>query len=276
MPRGLITRLLVEAEVRGKDSVGVAFRGQTTNYAYKQVGPPRDFVKDAFAQDVLGQMRRSNIGIAHTRRASPNMPIDEENAHPFNYWRYLFAHNGKVENWKEIKPELVDHFDGEVKRLEAEADNESTLEVARHCAKYVKGIQTDSMVLGPYIHSQDFSLIDGCMALVWMIGNEVYTFRSAKEAVGASIIWSMKKETSKKDDLPAVGLDQALTLVASTKEIVTQALEKLDPTEIEFDVKFIDIDEGQLYRLEPDRIVPIKRIPVHIAVEDTFSSEVVS
>jgi predicted glutamine amidotransferase len=119
LPRGFLSRLIIESGSRGKDSTGVAFYGKFKDKsdatfmgigAYKDAVEPIDFIQDDDVKKILSDARRSPAGIAHTRRASPGMPINSKNAHPFPYWNFYFAHNGRVENWKALKETLVEHF----------------------------------------------------------------------------------------------------------------------------------------------------------------------
>jgi predicted glutamine amidotransferase len=267
MPKGLLTRMLIRAELRGRDSVGLAYRLEGRNVSYRMAESASVFVADKDNSGILSEARRSLRGIAHTRRASPGMPINDRNAHPFTYWRYIFAHNGKVVNWLEIKSRLIEHFEQVAKRLE-EAGETAKAETAKYCVKYSRAITTDSMVLGPYIETRDFQSIAGCMGLVWMRENNVYTLRYAKEAVASTIIW---RYLQSEDGEPAD--DQVVTIVASTPYII-QAMEKVD--NIEFDMgSMIEFDQGKIYRVEPMGLECEGSVPMKEAIVDQYSSEAV-
>jgi len=319
IPKGLLTRMLIGAETRGKDSTGLAFRavedGKTCNLCYRHIVPARTFVD--IHKDFVGDARRSFRGIAHTRNASPGMPIDNSNAHPYVYpWenmgKYYFAHNGRIQNWKVIKAEQIEIYSRELNELISEfvaltasgekpmtaeevkvvltalakaerepvskeqdalkALAEDKFNAAQGIAarlRYVENATTDSMILGPCIENRDFSEVDGCMALVWMKADNVYTFRSAKEAVAATVVWKYKKPASGE---PAD--DQLVTIVASTKEIIEKSFDKIADA-VDSDIAFINYDEGRIYRLMPNTMVDEGRVPVHQAIEDEFSSSVV-
>lgn len=323
LPKGLLTRLLVSAETRGRDSTGVSFRtlddaGKPSNLCYRQVVPARTFVElhDKFMSDA----RRSHRGIAHTRRASPGMPVDNLNAHPYTWpygkqGRYLFAHNGRIENWNEMKSKRVEQYTQELNQkietaLETikQADETATPEIVLDALTkltvgvkekdadtkfiplptiwkvdgdllkslsssfarlhYFNSATTDSMVLGPHVEDRDFSNLIGCMAVVWMRADRVFTYRCAKEAIAANVIWKYKK--------PADGEpkdDQTLTVVASTPEIIVDSLGKL--TEIETDYSFSDIREGVVYEVTPTGVESQGSVPSPVGHEDKFTSAVV-
>lgn len=268
LPKGLISRLLVRMEVRGRDAIGIAFRLDGLNTSYRQAVTATEFVADKENSTILGDARRSLRGIIHTRRASPGMPIDDRNSHPFGYWRYFFAHNGKIQNWKEIKTLLIDHFRSEAKKFRADGDEGKT-KTAEYCVDYCSKITTDSMVLGPYIESRDFSAIVGCMGLVWMRGSNVYTFRYAKEAVAATIAWRYVKD--QKDETTE---DHIVTIVASTPQIIQSAIEKVP--DIEFDMgEPKEFAEGRIFKVEPTGLLDEGKVPTNEPVADEFSSEAV-
>jgi len=270
MPKGLISKVLRGMESRGRDSVGVAFRvkgndGKMQNKCYRLADSANHFVTDN--EPILSDARRSTVGIAHTRRASPGMPINDRNAHPFPYWRYFFAHNGKIRNWREIKALLQSHFKTETDRLTQA--NDPRAKTAEYCSQFSDSITTDSMVLGPYIESRDFRSIQGCMGLVWMVGKSVYTMRFEKEAVACTIVWRYKdvalaeKETSD---------DEMITLVASTPEIIQKAFEQC--TGVEFELgPMIEFKEGHVFRLEATGLVDEGKVPTGVGEKDKFTSE---
>ena len=426
LPKGLISRLLIESGSRGKDSTGITFHGQfeqrdpVLKKKIKKIGlgtlklayEPREFIKHPDVPAYLAQARQSPIGIGHTRRASPGMPINDSNAHPFQYWDFHFAHNGRIENWVELRTTLVDHFEkiavakaaevlaplgydadviqtivhvmyrnmeicskitipendvedicrdpvvpvhndgrlspedikalkvwGRVQRIQFNVKNPTEwasnkqynsgqvrmydgrfYEVVQdhvsldkeayqqHCAKielkksqglpvtedeelaeenrpphldywrewqglkaeharmfvpgkallrtlecqlYSQEITTDSQVLGPFINSKDFALVDGCMALVWVKDTkEVYTFRYGKEAIAAKITWRWTAPIENEPDSKDTSTVHLLTLVSSTREIVSNSLSKIK--NIEYTVEFEEFDERAIYKLRAD------------------------
>jgi predicted glutamine amidotransferase len=297
LPQGLLTNLIVKSACRGKDSTGIAYYGKFKKTlagplepskngapgigAYRKAVAPSAFVKMESAKVVLSAARRSTAGIAHTRRASPGMPIDDTNAHPFQYWDFFFAHNGKVDNWLELKDVLVDHFrkSAEIRTAEGSLTAaQRTLE----CMEYSKNVTTDSQVLAPFINSRDFEIVEGCMALVWLKGPDVYTMRYAKEAIAAKIMWqykvtadTTKGEERSEDEDESDFKTRMVTIVASTREIVNEALDKIKDT-VDFAVDFMEIPESRIFKLDVNGLIdegPVKTSD-HISTDEHSSATV--
>lgn len=427
LPKGLLSSLLIQSGSRGKDSTGLAFYGAfeteekdldgkakkvmlNGHACYRKAMEPSEYVKTY--KTVTKSARISPVGIGHTRRASPGMPIDDKNAHPFQYWDFHFAHNGKVDNWTDLKDTLDEHFGdiamgkakeilgplgydddttemllnylreygqvpvqftedqttlmketrewaktqgirfsfklvkpwtdkamvfrgdvhshggllyeslqqhraltvesleshraqvdlSKIQGIEVTEDDELAevnvppnkdywrpwvglkLEHAKsfnifkttlrtlQCQSYARGVTTDSQVLGPFINSKDFRLVEGCMALVWLRDKEVFAFRYGKEAVAAKIVWRFKSH-QKDDDESSDRSVHLLTLVASTREIINKALNKLDDN-IEVSVDFVPFEERHIYKLTLEGLEDTGQVEVSNSVhEDKFSSQ---
>lgn len=321
LPKGLLTKLLLASETRGRDSTGLAFRscddaGVPSNVCWRQVVPARTFA--SIHPEFMSDARRSQRGIGHTRRASPGMPINNANAHPYTWpygpqSRYLFAHNGRIENWNDIKDSWMRQYEAELaaavitamnalqasgepapdanelldrvekaivgqqgadkkrQRIPLSAALRNCPEVTALCnifarCHHFKSATTDSMVLGPHIESRDFSNLVGCMALVWMRADHVFTYRCAKEAVATNLIWRYKNDPAGEP----TG-DQAVTVVTSTTDIFMESLSRV--ADIEADYSFIEIKEGTVYEVTPTGLVDLGVAPAPVGHEDRFTSD---
>jgi len=244
----MLTQLLNAAETRGKDSTGVAYREDGNHTVIcRECVPASRFTIDH--QETLGKARRSDIGIAHARRASPGNPVNNANAHPFAYFQYVFAHNGRIMNVKALCDSHVlaltakDRLDAKEKRQ----------------LDYFKNCTTDSMIIGPYIHSRNFTDLIGDLGLVWMAGNKVYCLRSCKELSCATLTWKTQ------DDAGVV------TIAASTADIINSAAKAC--LDLSYTSQFYIVEQNHVYNLTADLLLDEGEVPVNDANKhDDYSS----
>ena len=107
---------LKRLEYRGYDSIGVA----TIDHGILQVKKDAGKIKDVTDRLKLGEMKGS-IGIGHTRWATHGAP-NMINAHPQtdSSGRIAVIHNGVIENFMDLKQELMDKGHNFVSRTDTE------------------------------------------------------------------------------------------------------------------------------------------------------------
>ena len=154
-------------EYRGYDSAGIAFIKNGKIAVKKTTGRVSDL--ENICHDVINPSITSepSMAIGHTRWATHGKPTSE-NAHPHSSENIFLVHNGIIENYQEIKAELI----SEGYNFQSATDTEV---IAHFLNRELKNKSPQEAILSA------FSKLHGKYAVAFMINGDenLYVFRSS-------------------------------------------------------------------------------------------------
>ncbi|XVN43528.1 MAG: glutamine--fructose-6-phosphate transaminase (isomerizing) [Candidatus Rickettsia vulgarisii] len=153
---------LEKLEYRGYDSAGMALIINDQIAISKTIGKVAD-LKKILPETGLS----STIGISHTRWATHGKP-SVENAHPHVTERVAIVHNGIIENYKEIKKELLD--------LGYKFKSATDTEVVANLLDYYLSLDMDHLTAS----NKTLDRLEGSYALVFMFKDNPILFAANK------------------------------------------------------------------------------------------------
>jgi len=143
---------LKRLEYRGYDSAGIAvITDQDALERVRCLGKVEELVAKIKANPV-----HAKIGIAHTRWATHGKP-SELNAHPHASGDLCLVHNGIIDNYAELKAELIDQG----VKFESETDTEVVAHLLNQCYDAAKGNMVEAI-------NQTIGKLKGAYALLVM------------------------------------------------------------------------------------------------------------
>ena len=172
-------------EYRGYDSAGLAIYNGEELIRVRSEGKLANLERAFMAAPVVG-----TVGIAHTRWATHGRPV-EKNAHPHRVGDIVVVHNGIIENYAELRAELM--AGGAV--FESETDTEVAAQlIAKHRGSFGSLHETVRFAI---------SLIRGSYALVVLDGGNPDEIVAARQA-SPLVLGIGEGEQFAASDVPAI------------------------------------------------------------------------
>ncbi len=184
---------LKRLEYRGYDSAGIATLVNGHIDRRRAEGKLANLERVLAERPITGE-----VGIGHTRWATHGVP-NERNAHPHATARVAVVHNGIIENFQELKAELVGHGHN----FESDTDTEVIAQLISHyLAAGQKPIEATAATL---------KRLDGAFALALIFAGEANLMIGARRGSPLAVGWGEGEMFLGSDALALAPLTQRIT-----------------------------------------------------------------
>ena len=179
----VITDGLKQLEYRGYDSAGIAIKNNNEIKIFKSVGKIKELEKK------IDYTIQSDIGIGHTRWATHGS-VNITNSHPHKVGSITLVHNGIIENYEQLKQELIKNN----YQLKSDTDTEIT------CGYIDYLYQKDKNIITTLNKIKD--IFKGSYAFAILVDNDNYLYATRKDS--PLIIAKGENENYLASDVPAI------------------------------------------------------------------------
>lgn len=179
----VITDGLKQLEYRGYDSAGIAIKNNNEIKIFKSVGKIKELEKK------IDYTIQSDIGIGHTRWATHGS-VNITNSHPHKVGSITLIHNGIIENYEQLKQELIKNN----YQLKSDTDTE----IACGYIDYL--YQKDKNIITTLNKIKD--IFKGSYAFAILVDNDNYLYATRKDS--PLIIAKGENENYLASDVPAI------------------------------------------------------------------------
>lgn len=217
---------LSRLEYRGYDSAGISFKETTEIVTLKKEGKLENLKSEIKKHNI-----NSKVAIGHTRWATHG-EVNDVNAHPHQNDLFAIVHNGIIENADKIKSQLSEKYS-----YKSQTDTENFLNLLTSKYEEVKDIRKAIL--------ETFKNIEGNSAFV-VLSKETEKLWAIKRS--APLVCGIDARTR---DL-YISSDPYALVGFSTKIYFpeNEVLCECDPSELENEIKFFEIDGSPSHRYE--------------------------
>jgi len=256
---------LKRLEYRGYDSAGIAVFEDKKLVSYKKQG------KVSELEEMLGNTKvNSTIGIGHTRWATHGEPNDI-NAHPHSSKNGLFTiiHNGIIENYERLKSKLATRG--------YECKSETDTEVLVNLIEYIyqKGKVSAELAVRLAL-----SKVIGAYGIVVMCNNEPNKLIAARKGSPLVIGIGKNEYYIASDATPIVEYTKNVIYLDNDNIAIIKrnqlTLKTIDNTELEPDIKKLDIGIGAIEKAGYDHFMLKEIFEQSQSIKDTFRGRISS
>ena len=197
-----IIEALEKLEYRGYDSSGIATVSDNSIIRRRAVG------KLSFLKELLNKKPiKGEIGIGHTRWATHGAP-SLENAHPHKVGKVALVHNGIIENFHELRSQLI----SEGQTFVSDTDTEV---IASFCSKLLEsGMSPDEAVVNT------LNNLEGAFALCFIFEDYDNILIAARKGSPLVVGWGSGEMFVGSDAIALASLTNQLTYVGEANYVV--------------------------------------------------------
>jgi glucosamine--fructose-6-phosphate aminotransferase (isomerizing) len=259
----IIIQGLQRLEYRGYDSAGLAIYNNELN-VYKCKGRVSDLEKHIGNEDVTGC-----IGIGHTRWATHGEPNDH-NAHPHTSMNgdFVLVHNGIIENYAEIKADLVKKG----YTFYSETDTEVLVNLIEYYYKNADNVTAEIAV------RLALSKVVGAYGIVVLCKNEKEQLIAARKGSPLVIGIGKNEYFIASDATPIINYtDSVIYLNDKDVAIINKdslTLKTVENNPVAFKITKVDLTIGDLEKGEFDHFMLKEIFEQPKTIEDTFRGRI--
>lgn len=254
---------LQRLEYRGYDSAGLAIYNNTLN-VFKCKGRVSDLEKHVESEDTSGC-----IGIGHTRWATHGEPNDR-NAHPHTSMNgdFVLVHNGIIENYAEIKADLIKKS----YTFQSDTDTEVLVNLIEYYYRNAEEVTTEVAV------RLALSKVVGAYGIVVMCKNEKDQLIAARKGSPLVIGIGKNEYFIASDATPIINYtDSVIYLNDNDVAIINKdslTLKTVENNPVSFKITKVDLTIGDLEKGDFDHFMLKEIFEQPKTIEDTFRGRI--